>query len=75
MSIPPLVPETGAANPEFVRRVTSLLNLVVKRMLGIGDIAERPNNPSVGTQFYDTSLQRPVWWDGAGWRDAGGSVA
>jgi hypothetical protein len=28
----------------------------------------------VGAQFYDTSLQKPIWSDGTNWRDAAGTI-
>lgn len=33
-----------------------------------GPTAERPQNPAVGTQYFDTDLLRLVVWDGSGWR-------
>lgn len=28
----------------------------------------------VGTQIYDTTLKKPIWWDGSAWRDATGAT-
>lgn len=41
-----------------------------------GTTAQRPTTRPQGYQFYDTTLQKPVWWDGAGqWRDGAGTVS
>lgn len=32
-----------------------------------GPTAERPTGPYVGQQFFDTTLVKPIWWDGAAW--------
>lgn len=36
--------------------------------LGAG--SDRPENPKIGRQFYDTYLKQPIWFDGLVWRDA-----
>ena len=41
----------------------------------IGDVAARPIAPTVGLQFYDISLSKPIWYDGADWKDAANVVA
>ncbi len=42
-----------------------------------GATAARPTLPAtwVGYQFFDTTLGRPVWWDGSQWVDADGVAA
>lgn len=32
---------------------------------GAGDA--RPSDPDMGQEFFDTDLDRPIWWDGARW--------
>jgi len=40
----------------------------------VGPTSSRPAQPSViGSQFFDTTLKRPIWWDGVGWVDANGN--
>jgi len=50
--------------------------LIVNAMLASasGTTANRPNpnNYTVGTTYYDTTLGKPVWTNGAAWRDAAG---
>jgi hypothetical protein len=41
-----------------------------------GATADRPTqNLQVGQFYFDTTLGYPVWWDGADWVDATGTVA
>lgn len=43
---------------------------------GVDTTAGRPAATSVlaGTQFYDTTLHKPIWSDGTNWRDSAGTV-
>lgn len=41
---------------------------------GADTTAQRPGAPTVGAQFYDTTLSKPIWFDGAVWRDAAGNA-
>lgn len=34
---------------------------------------ERPEDVVAGSHIFDTTLNKPVWYDGSGWRDASGS--
>jgi len=47
-----------------------------------GVTADRPSGPYVGQQYFDTTITRPVWWDGASWitwsvlvQDEGAAIA
>ena len=42
---------------------------------GVGTTAQRPVNPSKGTQFHDTSLSKVVTWDGKTWRDTSSAAS
>ena len=44
-------------------------NLEVKLTI-VGSI--RPTNPSVGTQFFDYILNKPIWYGQSGWVDSSG---
>lgn len=35
-----------------------------------GTTAERPTNPHQGFMYFDTTLKKPVWYDGIRWKDA-----
>lgn len=45
---------------------------------GSGATASRPASlgagAGVGSMWFDTTLNKPIWWDGAAWRDATGAV-
>lgn len=38
-----------------------------------GDTASRPSGMDVGVEYYDTTLKKPIYWDGLAWRDAMGT--
>jgi hypothetical protein len=39
-----------------------------------GDTVKRPVRGLVaGTAFFDTTLGKPIWWDGLGWVDSTGA--
>ena len=40
-----------------------------------GPTANRPTTPPTGTMYFDTTLTKPVWWDGANWKTASNVVA
>lgn len=40
-----------------------------------GDTASRPGSPATGWMYFDTTLGKPVWYDGSGWVDAMGTTA
>lgn len=39
-----------------------------------GTTAARPTTVSTGYMYFDTTLGKPIWWSGAAWVDATGSV-
>ena len=39
-----------------------------------GLTAARPTSPYVGQQWFDTTVGRPTWWNGASWIEADGTV-
>ena len=41
---------------------------------GSGATASRPTGQPVGSMWYDTTLSKPIWFDGTSWRDATGTV-
>lgn len=38
-----------------------------------GKSTERPSNPVKGDIYYDTTLNKPIWWTGSQWVDATGA--
>ena len=41
---------------------------------GAGATASRPTGPAAGTQYFDTTIGRPIWWDGGKWINASGGT-
>lgn len=42
--------------------------------LSTGDTASRPTGTSSGYQYFDTSLNKPIWYTGKNWVDATGAT-
>lgn len=38
-----------------------------------GTTAQRPNQPSLVQRYFDTSVGKPIWWNGSHWVDATGT--
>lgn len=38
-----------------------------------GNTLDRPVSPSIGFMYFDTDLNRPVWYTGTDWVDADGN--
>lgn len=60
-------PLAGVNNIEVIIIGSSLSNS--------GASSARPIGVSVGFQFYDTTIRKPIYWDGTTWRDAMGTTA
>lgn len=39
-----------------------------------GDTASRPATPTIGQRYFDTTLGKPVWFNGTNWVDATGVI-
>lgn len=39
-----------------------------------GTSSNRPSSPSVGTRYFDTTLGKPIWFNGTNWVDAAGTI-
>jgi hypothetical protein len=52
----------------------------VRRLIAVAvlptssNTAARPIVTEVGEMHFDTTLGKPIWWDGADWVDATGTV-
>lgn len=67
------------ANGTFQARASDMVHLVeagAVRVAASGPTAERPTDQlHTGLSFFDTTIGRPVFWNGNAWRDAmGGAV-
>jgi hypothetical protein len=64
-----LVSGGDAADPAFRQ-------LTIADVQGLaGGTVSRPVAPAIGQPYFDTTLGKPVWWSGAGWKDAAGTAA
>jgi hypothetical protein len=72
-----LIREEERSQREWNRKARDAVNMLIRRVTGIGTSAERPAYPTDGQMFYDRSLKRPVWWNSADaeWKDAAGTPA
>lgn len=52
---------------EFQTAITALMPIS-------GITSARPTVTTVGFPYYDTSLGKPVWWNGSAWKDATGAT-
>jgi hypothetical protein len=41
---------------------------------GTGATASRPASQAAGCMWFDTTLNKPIWFDGTNWRDAAGTI-
>lgn len=54
-------------------------NIVDPDVAAVGNTAQRPtediqhNDLKVGTQYFDVTLNKPIWWTGTKWVDATGT--
>ena len=49
------------------------VDLIKARLTFSGATESRPESPSAGTCFLDTTIGKPVWWNGSAWIDATGA--
>lgn len=54
--------------PNVNTRLLNISNLIGGEIKpSFGNTASRPSGVAIGYQYFDTSLNRPVWWTGAEW--------
>lgn len=53
-----------------------LVDRTVSSLRESGTTAKRPTARLwIGRQYFDTTLGKPIWYDGSGWVDATGTTA
>ncbi len=57
-------------------KAAAVVNALLRRLLGVGATGDRPNSPTNGQMFYDSTLKKPIWWNKADaeWKDAAGTA-
>jgi len=72
----PVLPEAAASQADWNRRARDVVNGIARALQAAGPSGERPaRNLYVGQSWFDTTLGRPIWWNGSGWIKADGSAA
>ena len=55
---------------------TDALNVVNRKYVNLNGVtANRPISSILGQFYYDTTINKPVWWSGSTWVDATGTAA
>lgn len=68
------------SNGTIVGNKTKVINLNVDRIVlsgtwfDSGTTSNRPTNVLVGFQYFDTTINKPIFWDGSKWIDATGAT-
>lgn len=71
----PALKEAELSQAEWNRRAKDVINTHSKALQASDTTALRPTkNLYVGQFFFDTTLTRPIWWTGAAWIKADGTV-
>ena len=53
---------------------SSTIGWIPSMNLDSGTRSQRPTVIQVGYQYFDTTLQKPVWYNGSGWVDSNGQI-
>lgn len=67
-------------NRTIIGNKTKVINLNVDRIVlsgtwfDSGTTSNRPTNVLVGFQYFDTTINKPIFWDGSKWIDATGAT-
>lgn len=67
-------------NGTIIGNKTKVINLNVDRIIlsgtwfDSGTTSNRPTNVLVGFQYFDTTINKPIFWDGTKWIDATGAT-
>ena len=71
------IAEREATQDIWNSKARTVVNSLIRRLLGQGATGDRPNNPVNGQMYYDNTLKTPIWWNSedAEWKDATGTAA
>ena len=54
---------------------TDALQVVNRKYVTLnGTSSKRPTSSVIGQRFYDTTLQKPIYWSGTSFKDSAGNV-
>ncbi len=60
--------------PVIPANVSAFNNDVNYQVVTAGTTEERPTNVIIGFCYFDTTLNKPIWWTGTAWVDATGQT-
>jgi len=63
--------EFGGTNP--VRTIVPVPASVIQT-ISFGTTAGRPLTSQIGFQYFDTTIGKPIWWNGLNWIDSAGTT-
>lgn len=73
MSTPVFIRENYDTDAAFKRAVRDAVNRLLRDTMS-GTTAQRPVAPVTAQRFYDTTIGKPIWWNGTVWKDAAGTT-
>lgn len=78
MGIRKLLINDASAEPVWRNKVRDAVNAAIGDVeaanLGSGTTALRPGTTRIGAFYYDTTIDRPIWWNGTVWKNAAGAT-
>ena len=57
-----------------LKRLRLELSLFKNQVYSYGGGSVKPKGAKPYTVFFDTTINKPLWWDGSDWRDANGTI-
>ena len=65
----------GFTDRKLTDTPTDNLQLVNRKYVNLNGITgSRPKSSVLGQFYYDTTIDRPIWWNGSAWVKADGSA-
>ncbi|MGN0035934.1 MAG: hypothetical protein ACI36X_01740 [Bacteroidaceae bacterium] len=58
--------------PTHTHSCADLLDLDKTNVIEKSQLSVRPSAPAIGQSYFDTAVNKPLWWNGAHWVDAAG---
>jgi hypothetical protein len=73
--VPEILRSSAFSDRKITDTPTDDLAVVSRKYVTLnGPSSTRPTSSIVGQFYYDTTIGRPIWWDGTSFKNAVGSV-